>query len=113
MRDDDRRSPSPGHATRFHGPDDFAVGERHPPYRNHPANRSLATMPIRMILADDHTLLRAGLRSLLHDVEGIEVVAEAGDGREALVRVETLQPHVLTTDIGMPGLNGIELTTPA
>lgn len=66
--------------------------------------------PIRLMLVDDHALLRAGLRSLLRDVEGIEVVAEAADGREALERVENLQPNVLTADIGMPGMNGLELT---
>src|SRR5262245_15808858 len=66
--------------------------------------------PIRLILADDHGLLRAGLRKLVGGMEGIEVVAEAADGREAYERVQTLQPHVLATDIGMPGLNGLELT---
>jgi DNA-binding NarL/FixJ family response regulator len=47
---------------------------------------------------------------LLRDIRGIEVIAEANDGREALDCVENLQPHVLTTDISMPGLNGLELT---
>jgi DNA-binding NarL/FixJ family response regulator len=65
---------------------------------------------IRLILADDHALLRAGVRTLLQSMEGIEVVAEAADGREALERVDALRPQVLATDIGMPGLNGLELT---
>jgi DNA-binding NarL/FixJ family response regulator len=62
-----------------------------------------------MVLADDHTLLRAGLRSLLQGVDGLEVVAEAADGREALERVDRVRPNVLVADIGMPGLNGLEL----
>ncbi len=63
--------------------------------------------PIRVLLADDHTLVRAGIRSLLQDL-GVEVVAEAGDGREALELVEEHQPDVVLMDIAMPGLNGLE-----
>ncbi|MCI0390917.1 MAG: response regulator transcription factor [Acidobacteria bacterium] len=64
--------------------------------------------PIRVLLADDHTLVRAGLRSLLESLPGIEVVAEAGDGREALRLVATLHPHIALMDIAMPELNGLE-----
>ncbi len=64
--------------------------------------------PIRVVLADDHRLLRAGIRSLLEGVGGIEVVAEAADGREAVEHVRTHRPHVLVADITMPGLNGLE-----
>lgn len=64
--------------------------------------------PIRVVLADDHRLLRAGIRLLLEGVEGIEVVAEAADGREAVEHVRTHRPHVLVTDITMPELNGLE-----
>ena len=64
--------------------------------------------PIRVLLADDHTLVRAGIRSLLENMEGIEVIAEAGDGREALRLVRTHRPDVVLMDIAMPGLNGLE-----
>lgn len=69
--------------------------------------------PIRVLLADDHTLLRAGLRALLDELEGIEVVGEASDGREALALLQTVQPDILLTDIAMPGLNGLELAARA
>jgi DNA-binding NarL/FixJ family response regulator len=63
---------------------------------------------IRVILADDHTLVRAGLRSLLESVPGVEVVGEAADGNEAIRLVEALRPEVVLLDVGMPGLNGLE-----
>ena len=64
---------------------------------------------IRILLADDHTLVRAGIRSLVQALPGIQVVAEAGDGREALSLIETHQPDVVLLDIAMPGLNGLEV----
>jgi DNA-binding NarL/FixJ family response regulator len=64
---------------------------------------------IRVLIADDHTLVRAGIRALLQDLEGVEVVAEAGDGREAMDLVERHRPDVLVTDIAMPHLGGLEL----
>jgi DNA-binding NarL/FixJ family response regulator len=63
---------------------------------------------IRVILADDHALVRAGIRALLADLEGVEVVAEAGDGRQALQLVEANRPDVVLMDISMPELNGLE-----
>ena len=66
--------------------------------------------PTRVLLVDDHTLVRAGIHSLLNNMEGIEVVAEAGDGREALNLVRTHRPDVVLMDIAMPGLNGLEAT---
>jgi DNA-binding NarL/FixJ family response regulator len=66
--------------------------------------------PIRVLLADDHDLFRAGLRVLLQDLGGFEVVAEAGDGREALRQVGELRPDVVLMDLMMPGLNGLEAT---
>ncbi|MFN2226165.1 MAG: response regulator [Anaerolineae bacterium] len=63
---------------------------------------------IRVLLADDHMLVRAGFRALLESLPGIQVVAEAGDGREALALIAEHQPHVVLMDIAMPGLNGLE-----
>lgn len=65
--------------------------------------------PIRVLLADDHTLVRAGIRGLLTALPDVEVVGETGDGQEALRLAETLRPDVLLLDIGMPGLNGLEV----
>ena len=64
---------------------------------------------IRVLLADDHTLVRGGIRSLLESVENVEVIAESGDGRETLELVGKLRPDVALIDIGMPGLNGLEV----
>lgn len=65
---------------------------------------------VRVIIADDHSLVRAGFRALVNQVGGIEVVAEAGDGLEALRLVKELHPDIIMADISMPGMNGIELT---
>ena len=65
--------------------------------------------PVRVLLADDHTLVRAGIRSLLESVAGVEVVAECGDGRESLELIAKHRPDVALLDIGMPGLNGLEV----
>jgi DNA-binding NarL/FixJ family response regulator len=64
--------------------------------------------PIHVILADDHTLVRAGIRALLEKLPGVEVVGEAGDGREVLNLVKAQRPDVVLMDIAMPGLNGLE-----
>jgi len=61
------------------------------------------------VLADDHHLVRAGLRALLEAQAGVDVVGEAGDGREALDLIERLRPDVALLDITMPGLNGLEV----
>ena len=66
--------------------------------------------PIRILLAEDHALVRAGFRSLLHSFSGVEVVGEANDGREALRLIEVLRPNIVLMDIMMPGLNGLEAT---
>jgi DNA-binding NarL/FixJ family response regulator len=63
---------------------------------------------IRVILADDHTLVRAGIRALLERLSNLEIVAEANDGREAIALTKELQPDVLVMDISMPNLNGLE-----
>ena len=64
--------------------------------------------PIRVLLADDHTLFRAGIRSLLQTLGDFEVVAEADNGREALKLVEAHRPDVVLLDIMMPDLNGLD-----
>jgi two-component system, NarL family, response regulator NreC len=63
---------------------------------------------IRIVLADDHSVMRSGLRALLHQNPDMQVVGEANDGREALSLAETLKPDVAVLDITMPNLNGIE-----
>jgi len=65
---------------------------------------------IRILLADDHNVLREGMRLLLERQPGFEVVGEASDGRETIVLVEDQQPDVVIMDIAMPNLNGIEAT---
>ena len=67
-------------------------------------------MAIRILIADDHGVLRAGLRSLLNAEPDMEVIGEAADGNEALRQAENLRPDVLLLDINMPGLTGIEVT---
>jgi DNA-binding NarL/FixJ family response regulator len=62
----------------------------------------------RVLLADDHTLVRAGIRALLEKLPGVEVVGEAGDGHELLELIATRQPDVVLMDISMPGLNGLQ-----
>lgn len=66
--------------------------------------------PLRVLLADDHTLVRAGVRSLLQTFPDIIVVAETGDGREAVELVAAQRPNIVLMDIGLPGLNGLEAT---
>ena len=65
---------------------------------------------LRILLADDHTLLRQGLRKILQERPDWEVVAEAGDGREAVRQTLAVQHDIAILDIGMPLLNGIEAT---
>jgi len=63
---------------------------------------------IRVVVADDHAIVRAGLRALLDAAGDVTVVAEAADGRAAVEAVERLRPDVLLLDLSMPGLNGVE-----
>ncbi len=67
-------------------------------------------MTTRIFLADDHVIFREGLRAQLDGVEGMEVVGEAGDGRQAVKLAEKIKPDVIVLDISMPLLNGIEST---
>ena len=67
-------------------------------------------MTIRVLVADDQSMVRAGFRMLLSDEEGIEVVAEASNGREAVAKAARYQPAVILMDIRMPELDGLEAT---
>ncbi|GCE06604.1 MULTISPECIES: response regulator [Dictyobacter] len=67
-------------------------------------------MKIRILLADDHTILRAGLKMMLNAQPDMEVVGEAQDGRQAIQEAQRLQPDVILMDITMPDINGIEAT---
>jgi DNA-binding NarL/FixJ family response regulator len=62
---------------------------------------------IRVVLADDHDLVRSGIKALLSMVEGVEVIAEARNGEELVGLVDSLMPDVIMTDISMPGMDGI------
>ena len=68
-------------------------------------------MPIRILIADDHGLIRAGLRALLENVPEIQVVGEAADGVSIVKLVAEHRPNIVLMDISMPGMNGIEATS--
>jgi two-component system response regulator NreC len=65
---------------------------------------------VRILLADDHAVLRAGLRALLESAADLEVVGEAGTGEEAVERARELRPDVVVMDLSMPGIGGLEAT---
>lgn len=65
---------------------------------------------VRVVVADDHTILRKGLKLLLEREPDFKVIGEASDGREAVEQTERLKPDIVIMDIGMPNLNGIEAT---
>jgi DNA-binding NarL/FixJ family response regulator len=67
-------------------------------------------MPVRILVADDHQVVRTGLRALLESKTGWQVCAEAANGREAVEKAGQLKPDVAVLDIGMPLLNGVEAT---
>ena len=71
-------------------------------------NTGPSVVVVRILLADDHALMRRGLRSLLETRQGFEVCGEAGNGWEAVQKAEQLKPNVAIVDITMPGLNGLE-----
>lgn len=66
-------------------------------------------IPIRVLLADDHALVRAGIRALAERIEGVEVIAEAGNGPEALRLIKELKPDLVLLDISMPETSGFEV----
>ncbi|MFS8639850.1 MAG: response regulator transcription factor [Symbiobacteriaceae bacterium] len=80
------------------------------PDRNRQRPGGEAARPIRVLVADDHAILRDGIRTLLEAQPDIEVVGEASDGVEAVELARQLKPDVVLLDIGMPGMNGIEAT---
>jgi DNA-binding NarL/FixJ family response regulator len=75
---------------------------------NTTSNLNTSTKSIRVLLADDHTLVRAGIRALLEKLPGVEVAGEANDGREVMDLIKAQQPDVVLMDISMPGLNGLQ-----
>ncbi len=72
---------------------------------------SAASTPIRLMLVDDHQLVRDGLRARLGDVPEISIVGEAGNGQDALSLAATLQPNLILVDVRLPDMSGIELTS--
>ena len=68
---------------------------------------------IRVLIVDDHSLMRAGIRAILQNSDDIRVVGETGEGRDALKMMKQLQPDVVLMDISMPGLNGLEVAARA
>jgi DNA-binding NarL/FixJ family response regulator len=68
---------------------------------------------MRVLLADDHNLVRAGIRALLEALSDVEIVAEAANGQDALLALQRTKPDVALIDISMPGLNGLELAARA
>jgi DNA-binding NarL/FixJ family response regulator len=69
-----------------------------------------APVPIRILLVDDHEMMRKGIRSLLKDERGWEVCCEAADGKEAIQNALEAKPDLILMDISMPTMNGIEAT---
>ncbi|MET0515626.1 MAG: response regulator transcription factor [Nitrospiraceae bacterium] len=65
----------------------------------------------KVLLAEDHTLVRAGFRALLEKLDGVQVIGEVSDGREALRMSKEAEPDVVLMDIAMPGMNGLEATS--
>jgi DNA-binding NarL/FixJ family response regulator len=74
-------------------------------------DRKTSEKPVRVLLADDHKLVRAGFRAMLTTLGNVEIVGETGDGREALELIRRHQPDVALLDITMPSLTGIEVAT--
>jgi DNA-binding NarL/FixJ family response regulator len=67
--------------------------------------------PIRLLIADDHALVRRGLRSMLEQEPDFEIVGEAGDGREAVELCRSLIPDIVLMDVRMPGIDGLSATS--
>jgi YesN/AraC family two-component response regulator len=67
--------------------------------------------PARILIADDHALVREGLRTMLSGEDGIEVIAEANNGQQALTLCRELRPHLVLMDVRMPVMDGLEART--
>ncbi len=67
-------------------------------------------MPIKIVIADDHALLRQGIKNVLSLEPDFDIIGEAGDGEEAISQVESLKPDILLLDVNMPRMNGLEVT---
>lgn len=70
---------------------------------------NLGSKPVRVLLADDHKLVRAGFRAMLNSLGDVEIIGETGDGREALELIQKHRPDVALLDITMPSLTGLEV----
>lgn len=70
----------------------------------------MSNRPMRVVIADDHMVVRQGIRGVLEEIDGLEIVAEAGDGDEALALVAEHRPDVVVVDVNMPGKTGLEVT---
>ena len=64
---------------------------------------------IKVLLADDHLLVRAGIRALIERLEGVEVIGETNDASETLRLTEEVKPHIVLIDVSIPGANGLEV----
>ena len=85
-----------------------AISARVPAIAIDPSAAAIAMSPIRVLIADDHPIVRDGLRGMLTAEPDFEVVGEAGDGAEALALVDALAPDVILMDLRMPGVGGLE-----
>jgi PAS domain S-box-containing protein len=86
------------------------VAEEHPNYRPAPAEHNNPSGPLRVMLVDDHAVMRKGLSSLLARKKDISVVAEAADGAQAVEAAQRINPDIILMDISMPVMDGIEAT---
>jgi DNA-binding NarL/FixJ family response regulator len=74
------------------------------------AKQAVLERPVRVLLVDDHAMVRQGLRSILDGYPNLDIIAEAGDGEEAITLARLLKPDLIVMDVNMPRLDGIEAT---
>jgi CheY-like chemotaxis protein len=77
---------------------------------SHATQQALLERPVRVLLVDDHAMVRQGLRSILDGYPNLDIIAEAGDGEEAITLARLLKPDLVVMDVNMPRLDGIEAT---